>query len=381
MGKRTRIGIYFTSGSNWLGGVYYLINLVNSFSLLEIEKSKKPHFVVFYNDNSEKFISLIKYDHLEKIKIPIVDNKKAFIKSILLRKNFFLSKEILNAEVDVLYPFNDFPIKTKTEIKLISWYPDLQHKFYPEYFKKFSLWQREFRLKKLLKHSKNLVLSSEDVLSHFSKFYSIEKNNAKVLPFVSLTDKSRLTPSNVLIAKYKSDKPFFMVSNQFYKHKDHETLFNAITILKSKGLKTKFFMTGLMDDYRDPEYISRLKGIIVENKLDEYIDLLGVIPRNDQLSLMVHSIAVVQPSLFEGWSTVIEDAKSLGARIVASDINIHKEQLIDQGILFRHKSAEDLARVILDVISDSSIAEVKFNYNKHINLFSQRFLQIVYNAK
>jgi len=36
-----------------------------------------------------------------------------------------------------------------------------------------------------------------------------------------------------------------------------------------------------------------------------------VLPRDTQLSVMRHADAILQPSLFEGWSTVIEDAISL----------------------------------------------------------------------
>ena len=41
---------------------------------------------------------------------------------------------------------------------------------------------------------------------------------------------------------------------------------------------------------------------------------------------MRRSLAVIQPSLFEGWSTVLEDARALGKVVLASDIAVHREQ-------------------------------------------------------
>jgi hypothetical protein len=35
---------------------------------------------------------------------------------------------------------------------------------------------------------------------------------------------------------------------------------------------------------------------------------------------MKNATAIMQPSLFEGWSTVIEDAKSLQVPVIASDL-------------------------------------------------------------
>jgi glycosyltransferase involved in cell wall biosynthesis len=42
-----------------------------------------------------------------------------------------------------------------------------------------------------------------------------------------------------------------------------------------------------------------------------------------------------QPSLYEGWSTTIEEAIYLGTPIVASDLQVHKEQLegIDNALI------------------------------------------------
>jgi hypothetical protein len=42
---------------------------------------------------------------------------------------------------------------------------------------------------------------------------------------------------------------------------------------------------------------------------------------------MRRSIGMLQPSAFEGWSTVVEDAKTLGKTILASSIEVHREQL------------------------------------------------------
>ena len=45
---------------------------------------------------------------------------------------------------------------------------------------------------------------------------------------------------------------------------------------------------------------------------------LGLIPRDDVQGLMEISVAVVNPSLFEGWSTTVEEAKALGVPLVLS---------------------------------------------------------------
>lgn len=377
MDRRQKIGIYFTFGSNWLGGVYYLVNLVNSLNYLSEEVKDRYRIIIFYNNHSKDFIKLFKFPSIEFVAIPDINPSIAFLKSILLRKNYYLSKEIIDAKVDVLYPFNEFPTPTESEISLISWYPDLQHKFYPEYLTKTNLILREIRLRCLLKNGKLLILSSNDVRSHFSKFYPKSQLPMKVMPFVSLTDKTKLYDKEYIFEKYSIPSPYFIVCNQFYKHKDHKTLLKAIAILKKQKVNALLLMTGYMDDSKSSSYVNSLKEIIVDNDLDSNVRLLGVIPRDDQLSLMKHSLSVIQPSLFEGWSTVVEDVKSISGSIIVSDIEIHKEQLGIDGFYFENRNEKSLAESMNDVIDSRKNPSISIDYKRNVKYYADDFLSII----
>jgi glycosyltransferase involved in cell wall biosynthesis len=53
---------------------------------------------------------------------------------------------------------------------------------------------------------------------------------------------------------------------------------------------------------------------------------LGLIPFDDVLALNAAADAVLNPSLFEGWASSVEEAKSLGTPLILSDIDVHREQ-------------------------------------------------------
>ncbi|MER8775718.1 hypothetical protein NKH79_13690 [Mesorhizobium sp. M0977] len=53
---------------------------------------------------------------------------------------------------------------------------------------------------------------------------------------------------------------------------------------------------------------------------------LGLVPYEDVFGLNAASDALINPSLFEGWSTTVEEAKALGTRMLLSDISLHREQ-------------------------------------------------------
>ena len=85
--------------------------------------------------------------------------------------------------------------------------------------------------------------------------------------------------------------------------------------------------TGSTYGFRGDDYFKRLSAYMDEHGLRIRVHVLGLLPRAEQIALLKSASAVLQPSRFEGWSTIIEDAKSLGKAILASDIAVHREQL------------------------------------------------------
>jgi hypothetical protein len=60
----------------------------------------------------------------------------------------------------------------------------------------------------------------------------------------------------------------------------------------------------------------------------------------------------VQPSKSEGWSTVVEDARGLGKRILLSDIDVHREQDPPRAGYFRPDDAKELAARLREVLEE-----------------------------
>lgn len=375
MDKQGRIGIYFNFGSNWLGGAYYLVNLVNAFNCRVDEGGPLPTFIVFYTSKAESFLKLFTYPNVEFVQIPDQNMYRSYLLSWVKRKNDFLPPQILNSKLDALYPLYDFPVVTKVGFRLISWYPDLQHRFYPQYFGWLRWKLRDFRLKLLLNRTDKLVCSSKDVLSHFNQFYADILPNTSVLPFVSLVDVERLPTEEEVRSRYQLDGLYFIVSNQFYEHKDHLTVVKAAIELKKKGVGFYLIMTGKMPD-KGEDYFGKLHDLLEANNLENQVRFLGVIPRHDQLALLKYALSVIQPSRFEGWSTVVEDVKAIGGSILASNIEIHKEQLGNQGMLFEVGDASDLAEKMLELLTGEKRGKTRFDYKKHVIDFTREFEKI-----
>lgn len=381
MVTRKKIGLNYSYNEGWIGGTYYLENLVKAINLLD--DTEKPEFTVI-TDTIKEFERLKLVTNYPYLRYRLKSGERNKLLQYINRasKKFFggniFSQQIKG--LDAIFPYH----KCKQFIsatKKIYWIPDFQHRFYPEFFSEQEVAHRNNDEQEIAETTDHLVLSSENVLSHFKHFHPKYKVNTHILPFaVDLPVYSTLEIST-LLAKYQLPSSYLMSPNQFWKHKNQIVILKALAWLKNKGLPIPTIVfTGNTTDYRNPGYFDSLKDFIIANNLSESVHFLGFIDRGEQLKLMEQAKAIIQPSLFEGWSTVIEDCKAMNKMVIASLLEVNKEQLINSNALYFDPADEkELALLIKDLLKDQKLYE-SYNYLINQKTFGLKFLDIVISS-
>ncbi|WP_309640395.1 glycosyltransferase family 1 protein [Flavobacterium sp.] len=343
--SRFRLGIIFNFDPRWTGGLIYILNSIKILNFLE--DKDKPTVVLFFRPEVQKYIAEIDYPYLEVAPYNYPSIYKGYLFSILKNKNLFVHDLVESQKLNAIFPMHDYPVKSKLDAKLVSWYADLQHKYYPHFFPKKRLLERNIRINKILRNSKDLVVSSQAVKDDFLNFYTVPKSiKIHIYHFVSIIDALPSLTSKEIKSKYELPENYYIISNQFQKHKNHLVVFKALAELQKKGVAIHIAITGRFPSDPNSEYMQELHDIVNTNNLKNSISFLGLIPRGDQLLLMKYATAIIQPSLFEGWSTVIEDAKSLQVPVIASDLKVNIEQLAEKGTYFEPHNADQLATIL-----------------------------------
>jgi glycosyltransferase involved in cell wall biosynthesis len=374
MDQRTRIGFYYVWGSSWMGGVIYARNLLKALNTLD--DNNKP-FIDVYCRTRESYEDLLSNTGYPYIDINIIHDDSLInklyrgvvgllfgyrIKSKLNRFNI-LPQDIM------LFPFG-FGRENK---KLVYWRTDFQEKYLPEYFTAKEIRDRDSEMKFIAEQDIPIVFSSYDSENDYKKYYSGYSNKTFVVHFaVDHTDFSDLS-IDMLKIKFGIKGEYLLCANQFWKHKNHLFMFKAYQKALQRGLKLKLVCTGRMSDYRNPDYIEELKLFIKEQNLDEDIIILGLIESNELHCLMKYSYAVVQPSLFEGWNTTVEDCKALNKFVFLSNLPVHKEQAKTNACFFNPYDEEDLAKKLLTV----KPIEEYFDYTQNLREFGNKFLEVI----
>jgi len=109
-----------------------------------------------------------------------------------------------------------------------------------------------------------------------------------------------------------------------------------------------------------------------------------LIEYEDVALLMRQSVCIVNPSLFEGWSTTVEEGKSLGKKILLSDIPVHREQSPERGLYFPSNDPEALAELMLHTINNynqieenESMEKAKVDLPTRMKRFASEYEMIV----
>jgi glycosyltransferase involved in cell wall biosynthesis len=158
---------------------------------------------------------------------------------------------------------------------------------------------------------------------------------------------SRADDPEAAIHPITEGQEYLIFPSQLWIHKGHETLVRALAILKDNyNLNIRILCPGFQKDFRFPNHFRNICDLTRKLGVANNIRFLGFLDRTLQMQLMRGAKAVVQPSRFEGWSALIEDAQSIGKPIIASDISIHREQDPPDTTFFSENDPESLAATI-----------------------------------
>lgn len=378
MDKKIAIGLYFSYNENWIGGAYYIINIIRTLNFLE--DSQKPKLYILLNKKEDfEILKDIKYPYIEKIvlktTLPIWRRGTNKISRFVFNKEMYIPKNNFDF-IDILFPANTNKIFNKVKNKLF-WIPDFQEKHLPQFFTEAEIDIR-YNNQLLISQQDHLLFSSINAKNDFDTYFPDSKIAEYVYQFTSILERNSDLILEEVLTKYNlSNEKYFFSPNQFWKHKNQIIILKALRNLKRKDqLDFNVYFSGKENDFRNPDYFQEILLFVRENQLEKNVKFLGFIDRKDQLCLMDNAMAIIQPSLFEGWSTVVEDAKAMNQNCIVSDIAVHREQLKEQAYFFDPNDEEALIQKMLEVIEINK-KRFDFDYNKVINDNAANFLNIM----
>ena len=332
--KSIAVGILGTELAGWGGGVDLLRTIV---SALALKAGQAPIVPVL-------FLPRNRPDLIESFGGILGTSP---IRIIPVEHALDVARELNAHSAAVLLPILN-PLPQGIPWSWIGYIYDFQHKYYPQFFSVEEIGRRDKIFARLANEPPALIVNSQAVKDDIDRFLPGHRGQIFVMPFASAALAEKFDePGENLAEKYKLPTRYFIISNQFWVHKSHETAFEALALLRREPscADIAIVCTGHRGDRRFPGYFDQLLSRVGRLGLADSIFTLGHIPKDEQIHLMMNAIAVLQPTLFEGGrgGGSVSHAVALGVPAIVSDIAVNRELNERNVFFFRTGSSEDLA--------------------------------------
>ncbi len=330
---------------NQTGVGRYIRNLVQNLLILD----KKNTYILFVRKQDYGIIndqlSMIKYQNnlkLENWKLKIADIKWHTI-SEQIKFASILNKEKLDL---VHFPYFSVPIFYKKPF-VVTIHDLIVHHFptgkastliSPLYEAKLIAYK--FVIKKAAQKAKKIITVSNSTKAEIIDHLKVPEDKIEVI-----YEAANLAVSHQPSAISRKYEKYLLYVGNAYPHKNLERLIKAFSKISKDYRDLKLILIGRRD-----YFYQRLEK---ENKSDRIV-FYGNATDDELSSFYSNAIALVVPSLMEGFGLPVLEAMSLRCLVVASDIPAFREIAQDEILYFNPKDVNDISEKLKDIIENES---------------------------
>ena len=241
---------------------------------------------------------------------------------------------------------------------------DLQHRLqphFPEVSNDGERERREYLFRNLTRHATLILVDSdvgrEDVLEFYGPF-GVEPDRVKVLPFrppsylapeVSEAERARVRAALHLPERY------LLYPAQFWPHKNHLRLVEAVGQLKQRGEEVHVVLCGShTGPYRELTF-AQMTAAADRLGVTAQVHLPGYVPDDAMSALYAESSGVLMPTFFGPTNIPVVEGWAFGKPVLSSDIRGVREQVGEAGLLVDPTSVEAIAEGVRRLWTDAEL--------------------------
>jgi glycosyltransferase involved in cell wall biosynthesis len=368
----------------WAGGHNYQWNLFTALNR-HAPGTITPVLFAGTSDASDEIASLADIPGVEIVESPAFDRRGArLLGALAYGIDRSAAAEFRARHIDIVFESARF-FGWRLPFPAIAWFPDFQHRQLPSLFSTAARWRRDLGFRAQIASGRHIMVSSESARVDLRKFYPDLTNEVSVVRFASEPSSDLLAadPFDV-IGHYGLPLRYFYLPNQFWRHKNHQLVVEALAVLKQRGVDTVVAATGGAYDPREPAYFEAVMREVKARGIEANFRHLGMIRMDHVYALLRASTALINPSRCEGWSTTVEEAKSFRVPLILSDLYVHREQAGGSARYFDVDNPVALANHMLDLsqTSGSVIArDLMPDLDRRVQAFVGDFIRLAHDAK
>ena len=228
----------------------------------------------------------------------------------------------------VVTSFDLIPLRFPNRLSPLAIY----HKYYtPEVFKQ----------------AKHIICISESTARDVTKFYKIPSN--KITPILLAYDSQHFQPVVAEDSKYRSH-PYFLYIGRHDPYKNISRVISAFANLQPQR-EYQLWLSGPSDK----RYTPALKKQVQELGIADRVKFLDYVPYEHLPIIISGAIALVFPSLWEGFGLPVLEAMACGTPVITSNLSSLPEVAGDAGILINPYKVEEITDAMQAIANNSGL--------------------------
>lgn len=273
------------------------------------------------------------------------------------RHDAFVVGRLLDRGIDLLW--NLTPDSPTLELPFIATIWDVQHRLQP-YFPEVSAggtWDdRERHFGRLLPRAAAIITGTEAGRDEIHRFFQVPLGRIKVIPQptprFALSAASRAASGDGLhvLKKHELSPGFVLYPAQFWPHKNHVAVLQALHLLGDPALRVVF----VGSDRGNAPYIRRRAR---ELGLADRVRMLGFVPTDELAALYAHAHALAFMTFFGPDNLPPLEAFAIGCPVIASQVPGAEEQLGDAALLVDPRDPAQLATALRRLRDEPGLRE------------------------
>ncbi|MBQ6566103.1 MAG: glycosyltransferase family 4 protein [Treponema sp.] len=371
-----RVGIFIPDMKPDMGGASSLSSTIREEILLS-EDIKDVEFILLYCGGLFRCYETVVggYRYLNISRISVFQKVAMFSMRIIF--GFMIPDKRLNRigkkeSIDLFWLPTPVLFDMKYPYIYTVW--DLGHRqtpWFPEVSRSGWLWEdRERMYQSMLYKASFVITGNEEGKKEILENYPIPPSKVRIsrFPVTSFCRGEEERPD------FLKDSPFFFYPAQFWPHKNHIVILDAVECLSGRyGEKVCVYLTG--SDKGNRCYI---EDEIKKRNLGEQVKITGFVSDKELKYLYTHAVAMIFASLMGPNNMPPIEATYLRCPVIITDLDGHKEQLGDTALYFNGYRPEELAEHMHRLMADpvfretviSKEAELARQFD-NINYFSE----------
>lgn len=236
---------------------------------------------------------------------------------------------------------NAAPVFYKNKISCVH---DIAFERYPEFFSKKFVYYYQWLIPNVLRNSRHVITVSEFSKREISTFYGIDSQRITVVPNASAFSKTEGKQPLII-----HPRPYFLFVGSLDPRKNLIFLLKAFLMAALDDIDLVIVGAGHASFAQNPE--------IEKFRKQSNVVFTGYVTDDELRNYYAGALALVNPSLYEGFGLPVAEALAMGCPVLASDIDAFREVGGTDVVYFNTADASELSNLLITFSKTFSVLQ------------------------